>query len=225
MDINNVPLLKTNLSRAQPGQYLVTAQNKNFSILLVEKKEGDILDIHEITVPSQKIPKAEFSWKNWIANGAPGSTSWLLYRIHIPTGTIQHTYSFTRNEWVSIPQAQNFLTTLLNLKFSQIPALERKKVGPSPVFGLPDLRANWTPPMIVEGKKIPGVSFTAWRTQWPKDGSELSSRTIEVYVPEESDKYPSYFPYWLQVSGLMGKAKVHIIDSGNGASGKPQSTQ
>jgi hypothetical protein len=214
-------LLKANLSRALPGQYLVTAQNKNFSVLLIESKENNLLDVHEITVASQKIPREGFSWKYWIENGAPGNTSWLLYRIDIPTGTIQHTYSFTRNEWISIPQAQNFLSTLLNLKFTPIPPMERKKVGHSPALGQPDTRAYWTPPMVVEGKRMSGVPFTAWRTHWPKDGSEMSSRSIEVYIPEESDRYPSYFPYWLQVSGLMGKAKVHIVDSG--MSGSPKS--
>lgn len=210
-------LLKDNLAKAHPGQYLVTAQNKNFSVLLVENNADDILDVHEITIPSQRIPKTGFQWKKWIEDGAQGATSWLLFKIHVPSGAIQHTYSYTRKEWVSIPQAQNFLATLLNLKFTPIPEMERKKVGPSPALGLPDKRAYWTPAMFVDGQKQTGVLFTAWKTQWPKDGSELSSRTIEVYVPEESDKYPSYFPSWLQVSGMMGKAKVHIVDSGNDA--------
>ena len=38
---------------------------------------------------------------------------------------------------------------------------------------------------------------------------------IEVYVPHESNKYPAYFPYWLQISGMVGKAKVRIVDSGS----------
>lgn len=214
LQAEDIPLLKANLSRAQPGQYLVTAQNKNYSVLVVEKKEGDILEVHEIMVPSKMIKKEGFSWKNWIATGAKGSSSWLLYRIHMPTGTIQHTFSYTSNQWVSVPQVQNFLTTLLNLNFAPIPDSERKKVGPATLLG-PDKRPVWTPTMVVEGTKMTGVPFTAWRTLWPKDGTDLSERTIEVYIPQESDKYPSYFPYWLQISGMLGHAKIHIIDSGN----------
>jgi hypothetical protein len=43
-----------------------------------------------------------------------------------------------------------------------------------------------------------------------------SGKSIEVYVPHENNKYPSYFPYWLQISGLISNAKVRIIDSGTG---------
>lgn len=218
-----IPLLKSNIARAKAGEYLVTQQSKNFSVLIVQKNEGDLLDVHEISIPEQRLNQDSFSWKTWLANGAPGNTSWLLYRIHIPTGTIQHTYSYTRGTWVTIPQTQNFLSTLLNLKFTPIPLSERKKIGHAPPLGIPDKRQLWQPPMVVDGQKIPGVAFGAWRTHWPKDGSELSNRIIEVYIPENSDKYPTYFPYWLQISGLFGKAKVHIVDSGNGISIQPKS--
>jgi hypothetical protein len=67
----------------------------------------------------------------------------------------------------------------------------------------------------VDGNNIPAVPFEAWQTHWPKDGTDLSGKSIEVYVPQENDKYPSYFPYWLQISGMVGNAKVRIVDSGS----------
>lgn len=109
-----------------------------------------------------------------------------------------------------MPEANNILSKLLNLNLKPIPYSQRKKIG-----GRPTTASNlWQPPIVVDGRKIEGVAFDAWRTYWPKDGSDLSGKMIEVYVPEENDKYPAYFPYWLQVSGFIGKAKIRIIDSG-----------
>ena len=79
--------------------------------------------------------------------------------------------------------------------------------------------------MIVEGQVVPGVEFNAWRTRWIKDDSELSGKVIDIYLPKDADKHLSYFPYWLQISGVVGKAKVRIIDSGLGLrSPKPKLT-
>ena len=46
-------------------------------------------------------------------------------------------------------------------------------------------------------------------------GADLSNKTIEIYLPRNSQIYPTYFPYWLQVNGVAGKAKIRIIDSGS----------
>lgn len=209
-------LLKDNLSRAQPGDFLVTTQNKNYTLLLIRNKDAELLSIEEITVPLSRVPKDSFSWKNWVQKGAPGHTCWVMYTIDLPSGTMQQIFSFTKNEWVSIPQAQNFMTTLLNLRLKHVPNSERKKIGPPPASDSFDRRPFWQPRLVVDGKEIKGVSFEAWRTRWPKDGTDLSGKIIDVYVPQENDKYPSYFPYWLQVSGVIGNAKVRIVDSGTG---------
>lgn len=207
--------LRNNLSKARKGDYLVTAQYKNYTILIIRNKDDTQLDIDEITLPMAKKPNNKsFSWRTWVQNGAPGNTCWVIYSIHQPSGTIQNTFSFTRNEWITIPQSQNFLSTLLNLSLKQIPANERKRVGPPPASDSTDRRPIWHPQMIVDGVPLKGVLFDAWRTRWPKDNSELSGRVIEVFVPKDSERYPTYFPYWLQINGMVGKAKVRIIDSG-----------
>ena len=106
------------------------------------------------------------------------------------------------------------MSKLLNLKFTLIPENARKRVGPRASSGR-ESRPLWQPRMIVDGQPINGVLFDAWRTRWPADGSELSGKMIEVYLPKDTERYPAYFPYWLQINGAIGKAKVRIINSGN----------
>lgn len=211
-------LLRNNLQRAQTGDYIVTTQNKNYTILLVRGRENDNLNIEEITVPHSRISGKSFSWKQWVEQGAQGNTCWVMYPIHLPTGTIQKVFSFNKNEWMTIPQSQNFLSTLLSLQFQQVPQMERRKIGPPPLFGSQDNRSAWQPPLVVDGNIIPNITFTAWRTLWPKDGSDLAGRTVEIFLPDDQNKYPAYFPYWLQISGPLGKAKVRIVDSGSSLS-------
>jgi hypothetical protein len=207
--------LKNNLIRAQPGDYLVTIQNKNYTVLLIRNINPTQLVIEEITVPMGRISNnSDFSWKSWIEKGSAKNTGWLMYTINLPSGTMQQAYSYTKNEWISIPQSQNFLSTLLSLKLQLIPVEERKKIGPKHPSATSDKRPLWEPKLIVEGKVIPDAPFNGWRTRWPKDGSELAGKLIEVYLPKEEGKYPSYFPYWLQIIGLTGKAKVRVVDSG-----------
>lgn len=214
--------LKENLRRAKKGDYIVTAQNKTYTLLHIYDKQEESLIIEEITVPVSKIKLKNFSWKQWTSLGAPSHTSWVMYSINLANGQMKEYFSFTKNSWFDIAKADNFLSTLLNLRLTPIPLKERKKVGPPPTDSSHDWRSIWQPKMVVDGKLIEGVAFDAWKTQWPKDGSELSGRTIEVFVPQENDKYPSYFPYWLQISGMIGKAKIRIIDSGsNLASPRP----
>ncbi|HEV8053074.1 MAG TPA: hypothetical protein VGP47_11320 [Parachlamydiaceae bacterium] len=216
-------LLRDNLSKARTGDYLVTGQNKNFSVMIIRNLENEQLTIEEITMPMSRVSGDSFSWRNWVEKGAPGHTCWVMYSIHLPSGTMNQAFSYTKNEWVTIPQSQNFLSTLLNLRLQKVPNRERKKIGPPPATEHVDCRQYWQPKLVVDGKTIPGVAFDAWRTRWPKDGTELSGKTIEVFVPVENDKYPSYFPYWLQVSGVVGNAKVRIVDSGTHLFATPDS--
>ena len=205
-------LLRDNLKKAKSGDFIVTAQNKTCTLLLIKEKTQEKLTLEEITIPSSR--KDRLSWKEWVQNGAPHHTSWVMYEINLATGKMEKYYSYTKNAWFEIPEADNFLTTLLNLSLNKIPQNKRKKVGPPPTDSAHDWRRIWQPKMVVDGQTIQGVSFDAWRTRWPNDGSELAGKVIEVYVPEENDKYPSYFPYWLQIKGMIGKAKIRIIDSG-----------
>lgn len=209
--------LKQNLTDATPGDYIVASRGKCYALLHVNQHIGNTLRIGEITVPSSRFPRTPVDWKEWVTKGAPGHTGWLMYEIDIHTGHLNTLYSVTPHGWIPLSQQDRFLSTLLNLRLQYIPPSQRKQVGPSllPGGGSEPKRA-WTPLMVMDGKAIKGVSFDAWKTKWPNDSSELSGKTIEVYVPEDHQKYPAYFPYWLQVSGMVGKAKIFIVDSGRG---------
>lgn len=206
-------VLRNNLQRAQPGDYLVISANKTQTLLHIHGKKNQIVTIEEIALPETKRPTT-ISWKEWVSQGAPGNTSWVMYDIDLQTGKMLRYYSFTKKNWFEIPDTDNFLSKLLNLKFTQIPENSRKRIGPKIKSG-PEMRAIWQPRMIVDGQAMKGVLFDAWRTKWPSDGSDLSGKTIEAYLPRDSQRYPAYFPYWLQINGAIGKAKIRIIDSGS----------
>jgi hypothetical protein len=213
--------LKDNLQQAHPGDYIVVSSNKTDTLMHIHDKQGNLLIIEEIAVPENKRNAQELGWKEWVQQNAPGHTSWVMYEIDLQTGQMLRYYSFSKNGWFEIPEADNFLSKLLNLHLTKLSDKARKKIGPRTGSG-PDLRPLWQPRMITEGRVIKNIPFEAWHTQWPKDGSELSGKTIELYLPRDSQRYPSYFPYWLQISGAVGKAKVRIIDSGSHlASPKP----
>ena len=133
-----------------------------------------------------------------------------MYAVDVPSGKMLHYFNYDKNQWYNIPEADNFLSKLLTLQLHEIPPSERKKIGAG------KNRQYWQPQLIFEGKAVQDVSFNAYRTRWPKDGSELSERTILIYLPENHTSYPTYFPYWLQIYGAIGKANVRIIDSGKG---------
>lgn len=206
--------LRNNLRKAQSGDFIVTAQGKNYSLLHVQSKDANQLTFEEISIPAAKVPKQNFSWKTWVSQGAAGGTSRVLYTVDLTNGQLKNYYSFKRGTWYEMTPQNNFFPTLLNLRFNYIPESQRRRTGFCLVPA--DQRALWTPKMIVEGNEIQGVYFDVWKTYWPKDGSELSGKTIEVFLPEEGSNYPSYFPYWLQITGLTGGAKIRIIDSGTG---------
>ena len=206
--------LRNNLERAIPGDYIVISAAKTQTLMHICKKENQILTIEEIAVPEIKRPPG-LSWKEWVYQGAPGNSSWVMFDVDLQTGQMLRYYSFTKRNWFEIPEADNFLSKLLNLRFTKVPENSRKRIGSKSRTG-PEVRNLWHPRMIVDGRIIQGVPFDAWTTKWPRDGGELSGKTIEVYLPQESQRYPSYFPYWLQIKGAVGKANIRIIDSGSG---------
>ncbi len=208
-------MLRNKLQLAQPSDYLVVSSNKTYTLMHIYGKKDHILTIEEIAIPeSKRYQTQRLNWIDWIQQNAPGHTSWTMYEIDLRTGQMLRYYSFSKNGWFEIPDADNFISKLLNLRLTKVPDQTRKKIGPRPLIG-PDLRSLWQPRLVINGQVIKDALFDAWRTNWPKDGSELSGKTIDLYLPQDSQRYPSYFPHWLQITGAMGKAKVRIIDSGS----------
>lgn len=205
------------LQGAQVGDYIVTAIDNTYTVLIIKEKLNDKMSIEEITIPLGRLQNSRSNWsgwRHWVETGAPAHTSWVLYTVHCSSGQMCEYYSFAKNTWCNMSTDDSFLSKLLTLKMERIQKKDTKRVGPPPPQASNDSRRHWTPQMVYEGKVIENVDFEAWRTQWPRDRTELSEKIITVYVPKEDKRYPSYFPYWLEIQGVIGKAKVRIIDSG-----------
>lgn len=214
--LNAEKILHENLLKAEQGDFIVISQNKAYTLLTVQQKENSVLTLEEVTIPNNRISPSFTDWRSWFESGAHGATCWVRYRLNINTHQITYGYSFLQKNWITLSQADNVLLKLIHLNFSKIPNGERKKAGAPPPPGLPDKRPIWQPRLIVNGSQIKGAHFTGWRTYWPQDASDLSGKVIEVYLPENEGLAPTYFPYWLEVQGMLGSVKIRIIDSGKG---------
>lgn len=204
--------LKDNISRAQSGDYVVVVHGKAYTLLRIIDNQNHKLSIEEITVPCALMKRG--SWQEWLDQGAPQHSSWFTYTIDLDNNKVENCYSVARQGWVDAVGYDNFLPTVLNLDFEKIPLNERRRIGGDSVGG----GKLWQPKLVYEGKKIPNIVFDGWRSRWPNDDTELSDRTIEIYLPQDQGKYISYFPYWLQTYGAWGKAYLRVIDSGRNLS-------
>jgi len=207
--------LKDNLGKAKIGDYIVAAQNKTYTLMRINEKGPDSITIEEISIPQVRVGKGMI-WRSWINQGFPGNTNRVISNVQLSSGRMQNSYSVTQNAWLDLSQGNQILSNLLNLPLYILPPEARKRCGPSPGLGHPDRRPFWQPRMVVEGQVIPQINFFAYRTRWPQDGGPMSSRMIDLYIPEDSERYPAYFPYWIEVHGVSGsKASVRVIDSGS----------
>ena len=194
------------LQEAEKGDYVVTSQNKSFTLWHVIDHHTDSLIIEEVTLPKKTWNKLSLTWKEWLAKKAPKNNSWVMYELDLKTGKILEYYSFTRRAWIDTNISAEFLHSLLKLSFLPVPRSQRKNLG---IGG-----HLWQPPLTVEGERVRQATFEAWSAKWPKDGSELANKIMEAYFPEKSKDYPYYFPYWLWVKGQYGRIHMRVYDSG-----------
>lgn len=202
------------LQEARPGDYLVMAICRTNSVLRVLENSQETLSLDEIIAPDGMNP-AQTSWKEWVLQGAPGKLAWRHYTIDLRSGRLLHAQMLKGGQWFADSQTESFLSTLLSLPFETVPLRERKRVGPKPTGGQ-DLRPLWAPKVKYEGTVVPSPQFEVWKARWPRDGSELSGKAIDVYLPAANGMLPSYFPFSIQVTGTMGKGRIQVIDSGRG---------
>jgi hypothetical protein len=209
--------LKNKLAEAPLNSYVVLEQNKTYTFLHIYDKTPTSIVIEEISLPGSCKSQP---WRTWFESGAVGHTSWTRSRINLVTGHFEESYSLSKGNWIDTSSGDTFMATLLNLPFTAVLPEDRRKIGLPPGYGKRDMRPFWNPRLVVEGYIIPGVPFTAWKARWPGDGSELSYKIIELYLPENpSPDYPSFFPYWFEVEGKLGSAKLRVVDSGFNAKG------
>ena len=70
--------LKDRVLAAEVGDYVVTEQAKNYSLLLIRQKSEGRLVLEEISTP-----QLQKSWKKWVEEQAPGATAWVVYEIDL----------------------------------------------------------------------------------------------------------------------------------------------
>lgn len=205
--------LHEKFTHAQAGDFIVTAQEGNYSLLFIRSITAEILLLEEISVPMHQIDLKKIDWKKWTAEKAPGHTSWTLYEIDRISGKLIECFSYSKNGWLYLDDTEQFLTRLLSLPLSTVSYTDRKKVGAQPNPQEEDHRASWNPPLTIEGKKIPKPNFDVFKTKWPEDGSRLSLCEIELYFAKDEPNFP--FPYWLEVHSSHYAFKMRTIDSGH----------
>lgn len=204
--------LKEKFQLASPGDYIVTEQNRVYSLLSLHKITKHTLIFEEISIPSHRLSSSKIDWKEWVQSKAPGHTSWIMYEIDLDRNEMIKCYSFSRNAFLSQEGSDSFLPTLIQLHLNALTNAERKKIGQPPAPGESDLRKVWKPIQYVEGKKMKNTSFDAYRTRWPQDTTELSQKHIDLYFDSNHLDFP--FPYWVQISDSSLTFKLHTVDSG-----------
>lgn len=203
--------LRDRLSQAEVGEFIVLAFDKRLVLADIVEKSGDVLTLEEISAPLSIAVPPKGGWQAWIAEGAPQHTSWTRTRIDLATDAIESIYSLDTKEFLA-KDTQNFLPTLLALPFQKVESSERKRVGPAPMPGELDLRRLWTPKIMFDGHEVK-TSVDVMRVCWPKDGSELSGKVLDLYFPHAPAL--SFFPYWIEGWGPFSKFNVRVVDSGH----------
>jgi hypothetical protein len=203
--------LKERFREAQPGDYIVTAQENSYSLLIV-RSVSDRLLLEEISVPEKQIDLKSVNWHEWLMRRAPGHTTWTFYTLDLKEGRLLDCFSYSKKEWVCLENQEQFLARLLQLELQPTPDKERKRIGPKGSEET-DQRKLWNPALICEGKKSERAVFTVMHTQWPEDGSPLSDCRVELYFDHARPTFP--FPYWIEVKSPHYAYKVRAIDSGH----------
>lgn len=203
--------LQEKFEQGEPGSYFVTEQNKLVSLLhLHSKKEGRLL-FEEISIPLHRSKTID--WAAWIAKGAPGHTSWILYEIDTRKRCVTACYSLTRKAWMTTDELDAFLIPLLSLELLFLPESARLQKGATERAGNISSRP-WGPPQVKQGKKVNHPEYDVYTAQWPRDSSDLSEKQMILYFDKNDQDFP--FPYWIQTHEGMFKFKVRAIDSGKG---------
>lgn len=199
--------LKDKITKGNIGDYVVTEQMGTYTILLIRSLSDRYLLLEEIDAPKLNLDSTPSSWKEWIAEEAPGHTAWVSYLIDLNKNQLLESYSHSKNAWLYADDPNNFLPRLMTLSLEKTPADKRKRIGPPPP-GEEDHRALWYPSVIFEGKKIEKPSITAWSARWPLDHSIIAGCEIELYFSAFA------FPYWIEIKSPHYKAAIRAIDSG-----------
>lgn len=204
--------LKEKFAQAETGSFIVTEQNKTYTLLHIHSLDPEELLLEEISIPSHLVTSSD--WKQWVETGAEGHTSWILYAVDLSENRVTECYSFTRAAHLPTKSLDAFLTTLLHLDLTFLPDAERLQTGPTARPGQVGSSKPWGPPMFREGKKVHAPSYKVYTATWPQDQSELSGKKVVLYFDQEHENFP--FPYWMQAREGGLKFKMRATESGKG---------
>jgi hypothetical protein len=203
--------LQNRIEKARAGEYIVTESNQMITLLAVRSVTPQSILIEEISAPTQNLKTRPESWSQWVKTKAPGHTSWSMIEIDLKTGQLLECYSFSKGAWIQLSSKESLFATLLRLPLKPIESDKRRRIGPPPSPGEPEIRKEWNPPLVYEGKKVENSSFDVFETIWPQDGTELSGKNVCLYFDREK-KTP--FPCWIQIETTHAIASLRIIDAG-----------
>ncbi|MEM7175644.1 MAG: hypothetical protein AAF443_06950 [Chlamydiota bacterium] len=204
--------LKEKVSVASPGDYAVIKQNKTYTLLHLHSRIDSELIFEEISIAAHQVDQQSMHWKEWVANGAPGHTSWILYSVDLEYNAVTECFSFTRQTHLATHKIDAFFTTLLNIELDPLPVKERIQRGSPQKAGQVKRRQAWAPPQYIEGKRHPNPSYDVFTAVWPCDGSEIAGKKLVFYFDHNQPSFP--FPYWMQARSGAIKYKMHAVDSG-----------
>jgi hypothetical protein len=199
------------IKKASSGDFVIYAYKQQSTLLRIAGNNGKELVVEEISSPKPEIRK----WQEWLNEGAPGHSSWTISRISLDNGTIKSVYNVDERAYITTPITFPFLPTLLTTPLTLIAASEKKRIGAEPLPGEMDFRPLWLPKIIFEGKELK-TAVEAFRLVWPRDESELSGKTLELYFPVSEAII--YLPYWIEMNAGLNKIKICVIDAGKGLS-------
>jgi hypothetical protein len=197
---------KEKLTHGQPGDFIVIQQGKSNHLLLLRALSESTLILEQISVPENVCPE---NWKAWVADRAPGHTSWVAIQIDLRTNRLVDSYSYVGRITLTADDQDNFLTRLLLLSLDPIPDRDRKRIGPPPPEGEEDRRKIWKPKIVMEGQAVE-QQIRPWAGRWPKDDTRMSGCKIVFYFSNFS------FPYWIEIQASYGSVFLRAIDSGTG---------
>lgn len=203
--------LKEKFEQGEEGSFIVTEQNQLISLVHLHTKKGSKLLFEEISIPLHQGKSLE--WKTWVKKGAPGHTSWILYEVDLEKNQVTECYSCSRKSWIPVEEMASFLIPLISLKLDYLSENIRTQTGPTQRPGTIQSKP-WSPPQVIDGKKIQDPNYDVFTAKWPADHTELSGKSIVLYFDKNQLEFP--FPYWLQVRDGGLKFKMRALDSGSG---------
>ena len=138
---------------------------------------------------------------------APSHTSWTQTDFDLTEVIVKHCYSFVQKSFLDTTNFQDFFSILIKLPFEFVEEDKRKKIGLDYSDGI-DMRKTWEP-SLPKSIQTNSHKWYVYRAKWPKDGSDLSNKVIEIYLYEDLP-----FPVWIEIKAAAYKGKLRMIDLG-----------